>query len=221
MNKRWEQYVLIDIWPHNIGWGQIRTISSSSPSPSPSLSSSSTSIHSWYLSRPSRPALVYFFQAGVLFAKIMQNLGIYWPIMAILLPIYALFDVLLHAKKLRWCTKINIRYDGLLYMSSSVLIKTCLSAPLRSSTLGAILLCSAFHPCFCPLCQNIAESPVSFLLFHRCFLPRSHKEAGHVAGAASPAHGSLCPPLPDQLRVSPPAPHLLLIKLVFSRLFCA
>ena len=98
MNKRWEQYVLIDIWPHNIGWGQIRTILSSSPSPSPSLSSSSTSIHSWYLSRPSRPALVCFFQAGVLFAKRMQNFGIYWPIMAILLLIYALFGVLLHAK---------------------------------------------------------------------------------------------------------------------------
>ena len=24
MNTRWEQYVPIDIWPHNIGWGQIR-----------------------------------------------------------------------------------------------------------------------------------------------------------------------------------------------------
>ena len=39
----------------------------------------------WYLSPPPQPAVVYFFQAGALF----------WPILIILLRIYALFGVLL------------------------------------------------------------------------------------------------------------------------------
>ena len=39
--------------------------------------------HSWYLSRSSRPTLVYFFQASLRFAKRTLNFCIIWPVTAI------------------------------------------------------------------------------------------------------------------------------------------
>ena len=40
-------------------------------------------------------------------SKIRQNFGLFWPILAILLQIYALFGVLLQALIKGWCTKID------------------------------------------------------------------------------------------------------------------
>ena len=60
--------------------------------------------HNWFLS----PLPVYFFWACALFAQGMQNLGLFWPILANLLRIYALLGVLLQGDgdpKLK-----NIRY---------------------------------------------------------------------------------------------------------------
>ena len=42
--------------------------------------------HSWYLSKPPPPAVVYFFpnQLSIFFAQRTQNFGLFWPILAIL-----------------------------------------------------------------------------------------------------------------------------------------
>ena len=125
-------------------------------------------IHSWYVTT----SRVLLSSRCTFFAKRMWNFGLFWPILTILLQIYAVFGlVLLTEKNVGGVPKLtNIRYDRLLYCLYCLLylmidccivyivcyiwwltldlyvliIRTCLSALLRNSTLCAIPLCLAF-----------------------------------------------------------------------------
>ena len=118
---------------YRVGSDQIKTISSSSPSPSPSLSSSSTSIHSWYSSWPSRPALVYFLQPVHFLQRECKILASYIGQLWLFCCQFMRFLVYFYRlKNFDGVPKLtNIRYDGLLYMSSYMIV----SCPTRQSLL--------------------------------------------------------------------------------------